>query len=125
MEQTSLLFVMVSVAAGVVAGMVSGAFGIGGGTVLVPLLALAFGLSQHQAQGTALAVMLPPVFILAVWRYWQEGHVRVAMALWIALGFVIGALLGAHAVQSVSDVRLKQAFGWFLIGVGMKMALGR
>ena len=107
---------------GLIAGILSGAFGIGGGTIMVPLLVLLFGLTQHQAQGTALAVMLAPVFILAVMRYYAAGNVKVQMALFIACGFVVGALLGAHWIQGIPDATLKRAFGVFLILMGIKMA---
>ncbi len=116
---TPLLYVAV----GLVAGIVGGAFGLGGGTIMVPALALLFGMTQHQAQGTALAVMLPPVFIFAVLRYYHEGHVNVMMAVFIAAGFLVGALLGAHFAQGVADVHLKRAFGVLLILIGIKMAL--
>ena len=108
---------------GLLSGALSGAFGIGGGTIMVPALVLLFGMTQHQAQGTSLAVMLPPVFILAVWRYYQEGHVHVQTATFIALGFIFGALLGAHLIQNIPDAGLKRAFGIFLVLVGLKMAL--
>lgn len=107
---------------GLIAGTLSGAFGIGGGAIMVPLLVLWFGLTQHQAQGTALAVMLTPVFILAVMRYYAAGNVNVQMALFIACGFVIGALLGAHLIQGLPEATLKRAFGVFLILMGIKMA---
>ncbi|MCK5580099.1 MAG: sulfite exporter TauE/SafE family protein [Candidatus Omnitrophica bacterium] len=110
---------------GLLAGVFSGAFGVGGGVILVPTLAFLFGLTQHQAQGTALAVLLPPVFILAVWRYYQEGHVQVSMALIIACGFVFGALIGAHFVQGIPDVNLRKAFGILLVLIGIKMILGK
>lgn len=106
---------------GLIAGILSGAFGIGGGAIMVPLLVLWFGLTQHQAQGTALAVMLTPVFILAVVRYYTAGNVNVQMALFIACGFVVGALLGAHLIQGLPEATLKRAFGIFLILIGIKM----
>ena len=81
-----------------------------------------FGLTQHQAQGTALAVMLPPVFILAVMRYYYAGNVKVQMAIFIATGFIIGALLGAHLVHYLPSATLKKMFGAFLIIIGLKMA---
>ncbi len=115
---TQLLYVTL----GLVAGMAGGAFGLGGGTIMVPALALLFGLTQHQAQGTALAVMLPPVFLFAVLRYYREGHVNIPMAAFIAGGFIVGALLGAHFAQGIPDVHLKRAFGVLLIIVGIKMA---
>ncbi len=108
---------------GLIGGAVSGVLGIGGGTIMVPAFVLLFGLTQHQAQGTALAVMLPPVFILAVMRYYIAGNVKVQMALFIAIGFFVGAYAGAHVAQSIPAASLKRAFGVFLIVVGIKMLL--
>ncbi|MBI5415864.1 MAG: sulfite exporter TauE/SafE family protein [Candidatus Omnitrophica bacterium] len=114
--------VILYIVVGLLAGTLIGAFGIGGGTIMVPLLVLWFGLTQHQAQGTALAVILAPVFILAVMRYYAAGNVKVQMALFIACGFVVGALLGAHWIQGIPDATLKRAFGVFLILMGIRMA---
>lgn len=108
---------------GITAGFVGGALGLGGGAIMVPALVMLFGLTQHQAQGTALAVMLPPVFILAVMRYYWAGNVKVQMALFICLGFIFGALLGAHFVQGIPSPMLKRVFGVFLVIIGLKMAL--
>lgn len=108
---------------GLTAGIVGGALGLGGGAIMVPAFILLFGLTQHQAQGTALAVMLPPVFILAVLRYYWAGNVKVQMAIFVATGFIIGAFLGAHFVQNIPEVQLKRAFGIFLVIIGIKMAL--
>lgn len=108
---------------GVIAGIVSGGLGLGGGVIMVPALIYILGLSQHQAQGTALAVMLPPVFFLAVWRYYQEGHVNVSLAVFVAIGLTLGAFLGAHFVQAVPGPILKRTFGIFLVIVGIKMVL--
>ncbi len=112
-------------ALGLIGGMVSGALGIGGGVIMVPLLVMLFGLTQHQAQGTALAVMLPPVFILAVMQYYWAGNVKVQMAVFVALGFIFGGFLGAHFVQGLPAAYLKRTFGVFLILVGLKMVLGK
>jgi len=108
---------------GVVAGLVGGIFGIGGGAIIVPALILIGGLTQHQAQGTSLAMMLPPVTLLAVLRYYYSGHIKVNIAVMVAIGFVFGALLGAHYVQGVADANLKRAFGIFLVVIGLRMAL--
>ncbi len=106
---------------GLAAGLISGALGLGGGTILVPAFVLLFGYSQHQAQGTALAVMLPPVFLLAVWRYYVAGHVVVSVALIVAAGFLVGGLLGAHLVQDMPPAILKRGFGLFLALIGWKI----
>jgi len=105
---------------GAVAGVFGGAFGIGSGTIMIPIFVLVFGMTQHQAQGTALAVMLPPVFILAVVRYYAEGHINVPMAVYMAIGFTIGGLIGANAIQGISDVMLKRAFGVYLLAIAIR-----
>ena len=77
---------------GVAAGVLSGLVGIGGGILLVPGLVFLIGLTQHQAQGTTLALMVPPVGIVAAWAYWRQGYVDLRIAALIGLGFVIGTL---------------------------------
>ena len=114
-----ILYVVV----GFTAGIAGGALGLGGGAIMVPAFVLLFGLTQHQAQGTALTVMLPPIFIFAVLRYYWAGNVKVQMALFVAIGFIVGAFLGAHFVQNIPDAHLKKAFGIFLVVIGIKMAL--
>ena len=119
MTATYFLYIFI----GLIAGAFSGFFGIGGATVLIPIFVFLFGMSQHQAQGTALAVLLPPVFIFAVMKYYQYGYIRVKMALIIALAFSIGAYAGAYMVQGVGDAALKRAFGILLIVMGLRMVL--
>lgn len=86
---------------GIGIGAVSGLLGIGGGILLVPGLMLLFNLSQPEAQGTSLAVLTPPIGIFAAIVYYQHGFVRLPVALWVALGFIIGACLGALLVGSI------------------------
>jgi hypothetical protein len=106
---------------GIMAGVCGGLFGIGGGTIVIPALVYLFGLTQHQAQGTSLAMMVPPVTFLAAWKYYQGGHVDIKIAVFVALGFIIGGLLGATIVQPVSDPLLRKGFGIFLLLVGARM----
>lgn len=110
---------------GLVAGIFGGMFGIGGGTILIPVLVYLFGLTQHQAQGTTLAIMVPPIGILAAWRYWQAGNVKLSMAAFICFGFLIGGLIGANFVQNLSDPLLKRLFGIYLLFVSVEMILGK
>ncbi|HBR14074.1 MAG TPA: permease [Candidatus Omnitrophica bacterium] len=114
-----LLYILV----GLIGGIFSGAFGIGGGAIMVPALVYLAALTQHQAQGTILAVLMVPVGALAVLRYYQSGNVKIDIALWIALGFIFGALIGANFVHGLPEAVLKRAFGVFLILMGIKMAL--
>ncbi len=108
---------------GLIGGIFSGIFGIGGGAIMIPALVYIFGLTQHQAQGTCLAILLPPIGILAAMKYHQHGHINWVIAGFIALGFVFGAYFGADWVQSVPGPQLKKAFGLFLIVLGLKMIL--
>ena len=116
---TYLLYILI----GLIGGVASGAFGIGGGAVMVPALVYFVGLTQHQAQGTVLALLMVPVGVLAVLRYYHAGNVNIQIALFMAIGFIVGGLLGAHYIQGISEASLKRAFGIFLILVGIKMAL--
>ncbi len=106
---------------GVVAGIFGGMFGIGGGTILIPALVYLFGLTQHQAQGTTLAIMVPPIGLLAALRYYYSGNVKLGMAGFICLGFFVGGLIGANFVQNLSDPLLKRLFGVFLLFVAIEM----
>ncbi len=110
---------------GLVAGIFGGAFGIGGGTILIPALVYLFGLTQHQAQGTTLAIMVPPIGLLAAMRYYYAGNVKLGIAAFICLGFFIGGLIGANLVQSVPEPLLKKMFGVFLLFVAVNMILGK
>ena len=104
---------------GLIAGTLSGMFGIGGGTILIPGLVFLAGLSQHEAQGTTLAIMLLPIGLLAVMRYYHSGHVRFDVAAFICAGFLIGGLLGANIAVGLPNIILKKAFGIFLMIVAV------
>jgi len=110
---------------GLVAGIFGGMFGIGGGTILIPALVYLFGLTQHQAQGTTLAILVPPIGLLAAWRYWQSGNVKLGIAGLVCLGFFIGGLVGANFVQNLPDPLLKKIFGVYLLGIALYMILGK
>lgn len=100
---------------GVFSGMVSGLVGIGGGIVIVPCLIYIFGFSQHAAQGTTLAMLLPPIGILAVLAYYKQGHVNLLAAGLMCLGFVLGGYLGGKIAVGLSEVVLRKVFGACLL----------
>jgi len=106
---------------GLVAGIFSGLIGIGGGIIIVPALVLLFGLSQHQAQGTTLALMVPPIGLLAAWTYYQQGYVDLKIAIFVCMGFFIGGLLGARIATGLSGAVLEKVFGIALLVIALKM----
>lgn len=110
---------------GLVAGIFAGLFGIGGGTIIIPALIFLFSFSQHQAQGTALAAMIPPISLAAALRYWQAGNVHLQAAAFICLGAFLGGFLGASLAQPVSEFALKKMFGIFLLVVSLRMIIGK
>jgi len=110
---------------GLMAGVFSGFLGIGGGTILIPVMVYLFGLTQHQAQGTTLALMIPPIGLLAAMRYFQSGNVKINMAIFICLGFFVGGWIGAHFVQGIPDLTLKRIFGTYLLFIAIKMLVGK
>lgn len=109
------MIILLYIVLGLIAGTLSGMFGIGGGVILIPGLVFLAGLTQHEAQGTTLAIMLLPIGILAVIRYCQTGHVRFSIAAFICLGFVIGGLIGANIAVGIPNLVLRRAFGVFLM----------
>ncbi len=110
---------------GLIAGILGGLMGIGGGTIMIPGLILIFGLSQHQAQGTALAAMLPPVGLLAVIEYYRNGNVDLPAAAWLAAGLLVGGLLGAVLATHISDQFLRRIFGIFLLITSLRILFGK
>ncbi len=110
---------------GVVAGTLSGMLGIGGGIILIPALVFIFGLTQHQAQGTTLALMIPPIGLLAALRYYQSGNVKLGMAGFICLGFFVGGFIGANLVQDFSEPLLRKGFALFLLFVSLRMLIAK
>ena len=106
---------------GLSAGLLSGVVGVGGGIVMIPLLMLLMGLDQHQAQGTSLAVMLPPIGILAAWNYHKAGFVEWKYAMIIAVTFIIGGYLGSRWAVTVDARTLKKIFGVIMLIGGLKL----
>jgi uncharacterized membrane protein YfcA len=116
---------ILSILIGLAAGVSSGFFGIGGAIILIPALVYIFKFSQHLAQGTALAALLLPVGILAVIKYYKSGDVNIKAALFIALGFIAGGVIGAYFVQAVPSPILKKLFAVMLLGISIYMFFGK
>src|SRR2546426_11386954 len=108
---------------GLVAGVVSGLFGIGGAIVIIPGLVLLAKLPQHTANGTSLAALLLPVGILGVLEYNRRGQVNFGYAAIIAAGLLIGAFVGAKLAGPVSEGARRRAFGGVAVPGGGRVAL--
>jgi len=103
------------------AGTISGLIGIGGGVIIVPALIYLFKLSQHQAQGTTLALLVPPIGLLAAWTYYKHSYVNLNMAIFICLGFFLGGLIGAKMAVGLSNELLRKVFGVALLVISLNM----
>ena len=106
---------------GLIAGTFSGLIGIGGAIIIIPSLVLLFGLSQHTAQGTTLALMVPPIGLLAAWMYYKQGFVDFKIAGLICLGFFVGGLAGARYATDIPDDILRKIFGVVLLVASLRM----
>jgi uncharacterized membrane protein YfcA len=106
---------------GLVAGTFSGIIGLGGGVIIVPALIFIFGLTQQQAQGTTLALMVPPIGILAAYAYYQQGFVDLKIAGLICIGFIVGGWIGAKFAVSLPQNVLQKIFAVSLFFIALKM----
>jgi len=110
---------------GIVAGALSGLVGIGGGIIIIPALIFIFGLSQKVAQGTTLALMIPPIGLLAALAYYKSGFVDIKFATLIIVGFFIGSLIGAKFAVRLPTEILSKVFAITIILIGLKMLFGK
>ena len=108
---------------GLITGIFSGLIGIGGAIIIIPSLVLLFGLSQHTAQGTTLALMVPPIGLLAAWTYYKAGFVDLKIAALICAGFFFGGLIGARFATEISEQLLRKIFGLVLLFTSIRMIL--
>ncbi len=116
-----IAFILTGLLVGVLGGMV----GVGGGIILIPILVYFFGFSQHMAQGTSTAMLLPPIGILAAWTYYKNGMVDVKVTALLCAGFVLGGLFGAQFAVAMPKEILRRSFGCILFGISLKMMLGK
>lgn len=108
-------------AIGIGAGILAGLVGVGGGIVIVPALVYFFGMDQHTAQGTSLAVLLPPTGLFAFMQYYRAGHVDVKIAALIIVGLLIGGWVGGGWAQQLSGSVLRKGFAVMMALAAVKM----
>ncbi|MEO6902314.1 MAG: sulfite exporter TauE/SafE family protein [Bacteroidia bacterium] len=120
-----MTIIIILLCIGLLAGILSGLIGIGGGIIIVPALVYFLGSSQHQAQGTSLAVLLLPVGILAVYAYYKAGYVNLQWAGIMAIGFVFGGFIGSKISIGIDEQVLKKIFAMILVLIAIKILLGK
>jgi uncharacterized membrane protein YfcA len=116
---------MAFVALGVTVGVLSGILGLGGGIFLVPALIFLFDFTPQEAQGTSLAVLIPPIGLFAALEYYRKGYVDVPVVALICLGFVVGAYGGAFFVDRIPVATMRRLFGFFMFFIAVQMILTR
>ena len=100
--------------------------GVGGGIIVVPALVFFYGMTQHEAQGTSLAVLAVPFgFIAAAYNYHKQGFVNYKYAIILVVAFFIGSYLGSLISINIPAKTLKKAFGILMLIAGLKMILGK
>jgi uncharacterized protein len=111
---------------GLSAGVLSGLVGVGGGIVMVPALVFFLNYTQHQAQGTSLAVLTLPVVILASVYYYHQCQkagtpIDLKIVALLGLGFIAGAFVGSKLALSIDEAALKKVFAIILFYTAFKM----
>jgi uncharacterized protein len=105
---------------GLVAGVMAGMFGIGGGNIIVPLLTLALHYPPKRAIATSLGAILFPFGIPGVIYYSNAGNLDFGAAAWIALGLFLGTVVGAKITISLPTRTVKLLYGLFLVLVAVR-----
>lgn len=108
---------------GLVTGALSGILGIGGGVIVIPALVLLLNFSQKLAQGTSLAMLLPPIGLLAAYNYYKAGYVDIKAAIILIITFIIGSYISSKFAVQLPDAIIKKVFAVFLIVYAIKIIL--
>ncbi|MDY0200504.1 MAG: sulfite exporter TauE/SafE family protein [Tenuifilaceae bacterium] len=122
MSTTELVILLVI---GLLAGFTGGALGLGGGIIIVPALVFIMGLTQHQAQGTSLAVIVFPVAILGAYNYYKSDFINYKYVIVLALAFFVGSYLGSLMSINLPEKLLKKVFGFAMLVLSVKMIFAK
>jgi uncharacterized protein len=110
---------------GIFAGFASGLVGVGGGIVIVPALIFFLGLTQHQAQGISIGMLMMPVGFLAAYNYYKTGNLNIGYSVLIGITFVAGAFFGSKVALNFDQQLMKRIFGVFILLISLKMIFGK
>ena len=114
---TILILVMIGLMAGVFGGM----FGVGGAVIMIPALVYFLSADQQLAQGTSVAIMLPPIGLFAAYNYYKAGMVNTWWAVIIAISFMVGGYFGSKIALALPENLLRKLFGILLIILALRM----
>ena len=117
--------ILILIVIGIITGIMAGLLGIGGAIIMIPSLVFLLGISQQTAQGTSLAVMLPPIGIIAAYNYYKAGQVNIRFAIILAVFFIVGSYFGSKLALNIPQHILKKIFGILLLLVAAKMLLSK
>ena len=118
----TLLLAGLTAAMGILVGVFSGLFGVGGGIVMVPFMVLVLGLSQHVSEGTSLLVIVPPALVGAIAHH-KRGYVDMQGVAMLAVGGIVGAILGALLGLELSSEVLRSLFAALVALVGVRLVV--
>ena len=121
----STTMILILIVIGIITGVMAGMLGIGGAIIMIPALVFLLGISQQTAQGTSLAVMLPPIGIIAAYNYYKAGQVNIRFAIVLAVFFLVGSYFGSKLALTIPQNVLKKIFGVLLLLVAAKMLLSK
>jgi hypothetical protein len=124
-KKMNLTTVLILVMIGLMAGVFGGMFGIGGAVLMIPALVYFLGVDQHTAQGTSVAIMLPPIGLLAAYNYYKAGQVNIWYAVIVALSFMVGGYFGSKIALAIPENLLKRLFGIFLLLLALRMIFSK
>jgi len=121
----NLTTIIILVIIGFMTGVFGGLFGVGGAIMMIPAMVYFLGVDQHTAQGTSLAVMLPPIGLFAAYNYYKAGQVNIWYALIIAVTFMVGGYFGSKIALYLPEQLMKKIFAVFLILVALKLIFSK
>jgi uncharacterized membrane protein YfcA len=117
--------ILILLGVGLLAGVFSGVLGLGGGIIVVPALVYFLKMNQHLAQGTTLALLLPPITLLSTYVYWKQGYVDIRVTIFLCIGFFLGGYFGGKIAVMLPSLMLKKGFAIFLMCVAIHMFLSK